>query len=459
MSKPTRSDLGRKAQNLPELRFETQQLTSFSGLVVIQALFDRLNVAGRLRRAFPLQSGQCYGLFKLFTLLVVHLLLGFRRLRDAVSYRGDPLVKRLVGLTQLPDVSTMSRRMAQADSAMLRRAHAENRRLVLEGLRTHGLRRYTLDFDGSVLSTRRHAEGTAVGFNPKRKGERSYYPLLCTVAQSAQAFDFLHRPGNVHDSQGAGAFMEQCIGHFRSSFEPAALEVRADSAFFNEQLVSLQTRLGTEFSMSVPFERFPELKRQIEQRRRWKRADRRTEFFELRWRPACWQHAKVRLLAVRQAQPRQRKAPLQLDLFEPVDFEYQYSVIATNKTGAAAPVIGFHHGRGSQENIIGELKSTMQMDYIPCRSRRANELYMLAAVFAHNLTHAMQMQGTKPHRKRHWTRPACWVFEAAHSLRMTVLHRAGRLSNPANRPTLTISGDHRVARKFERLLDQLRPAA
>ena len=58
----------------------------------------------------------------------------------------------------------------------------------------------TLDYDGSVLSTGRHAEGTAVGFNKKKKGARSYYPLFCTVAQTDQVLDVHHRPGNVHDS-------------------------------------------------------------------------------------------------------------------------------------------------------------------------------------------------------------------------------------------------------------------
>jgi hypothetical protein len=33
-----------------------------------------------------------------------------------------------------------------------------------------------------VQSTKRHAEGTAVGFNKEKKGARSYYPLFCTVA-------------------------------------------------------------------------------------------------------------------------------------------------------------------------------------------------------------------------------------------------------------------------------------
>ena len=38
---------------------------------------------------------------------------------------------------------------------------------------------------------------------PKKKGARSYYHLLCTVAQTGQFLDVLHRPGNVHDSKGA----------------------------------------------------------------------------------------------------------------------------------------------------------------------------------------------------------------------------------------------------------------
>jgi hypothetical protein len=45
-----------------------------------------------------------------------------------------------------------------------------------------------------------------VGFNRKKKGQRSYYPLFCSVAQTGQVLDVWHRPGNVHDSNGAKAF-------------------------------------------------------------------------------------------------------------------------------------------------------------------------------------------------------------------------------------------------------------
>jgi hypothetical protein len=39
------------------------------------------------------------------------------------------------------------------------------RSFVIEGLQREQLPRLTLDFDGSVQSTKGHAEGTAVGFN------------------------------------------------------------------------------------------------------------------------------------------------------------------------------------------------------------------------------------------------------------------------------------------------------
>ena len=57
---------------------------------------------------------------------------------------------------------------------------------MLDRLRLLSLCRLTLDFDGSVIGTGRFAEGTAIGFNRKKQGQRSYYPLFCTLAQTGQ---------------------------------------------------------------------------------------------------------------------------------------------------------------------------------------------------------------------------------------------------------------------------------
>jgi hypothetical protein len=61
---------------------------------------------------------------------------------------------------------------------------------------------------------------------------------------------------------------------------------------------------------------------------------------------------------------KQHKGPLQLHLFEPRDFNYDYKVIVTNKTESAKSVVLFHNGRGSQERIFGDAKNDAALDVI-----------------------------------------------------------------------------------------------
>jgi len=69
----------------------------------------------------------------------------------------------------------------------------------------------------------------AVGYN-KKKGMRSYYPLFCTVPQSGQILDALHRSGNVHDSNGSMSFVRHCVESVRAALPMARIEVRMDGA-------------------------------------------------------------------------------------------------------------------------------------------------------------------------------------------------------------------------------------
>jgi hypothetical protein len=91
-------------------------------------------------------------------------------LREVDYYRDDPLVLRLMGLRKLPDVATISRALARTGSQSVEKARILSRSLVIQGLvRGERLPRLTLDFDGSVQSTKGHTQGTAVGFNKQRK--------------------------------------------------------------------------------------------------------------------------------------------------------------------------------------------------------------------------------------------------------------------------------------------------
>ena len=451
--KHSKSKIQSKAYSLPDLKFENQALTSFAGLVILQKFFAAINLKQQLQSCFAhLNHGKVFNRATVFLQLIIHVLLGYRELQDSRYYRDDPLVKRLLGLNQLPDVATISRALKQSGAQSVEALRSLLREQIFNRLQRIAPGRVTLDFDGSVQSTRRKAEGTAVGFNKKKKGARSYYPLFCTLAQTGQVLDFLHRPGNVHDSNGAKAFILACIDAVGAVVPGAMIEVRMDSAFFSDEIIEALVDRSVEFTLSVPFERFAELKGKIEQRRRWHRLSSEVGYFENSWKPQCWD-TRFRFIFIRTKSKKQQKSPVQLDLFVPYEYGYEFKVIVTNKTIRPKRVAAYHEGRGSQEGVFAELKSHCHLDYVPVRSLHGNQTYLLAGLFAYNLVRELQMQTARPSRHTTAKRASLWVFEKVDTIRKTIIQRAGRLTRPQNSLTLTVSANKWIEKRFMRILN------
>lgn len=457
--KYSKREIHRKSFSLPEIAFEQQRLTSFSGLVALQQLFQILNLKNRLKKCFQqIKIHPIYGFANTIILLIIHLTLGYRRIKDIKYYEHDPLVKRVAGLSRLPDPSSISRILASTDEKSFAKCQDMNSEIVLDRIVAENLNRITADFDGSVQSTKRHAEQTAVGYNKKKKGARSYYPLNCTIAQTGQVLGFLHRPGNVHDSNGAVEFVNQCFEKISQRLPFATLESRLDGAFFSQQMVELFEEKRVEFTISVPFLRMTELKLMVEERRRWIPIDEDTSYFEKMWKPDKW-NDMFRFIFVRTVNKIQIKEPIQLDMFYPCEYEYAYKVIVTNKNSSANNVIAYHNGRGSQEGIFAELKSQIQMDYIPFKRLLPNKFFMLSSVLAHNVTNEMQMIISPKIQSTTFKRATLWTFQKIDTIRKNIFIRAGRITKPQRHLTLTISAGKKVAEEFKTIFEALKKVA
>lgn len=284
--------------------------------------------------------------------------------------------------------------------------------------------------------------------------------MRCTaLAQTGQALDVHHRPGNVHDSNGAETFIGQCFAAIRAA-RPAAqleLETRMDSAFFSDAIIEAMAQARVQFTVSVPFERFPPLKEMIEQRRRWRHLDDNVSYFETSWKPKSWDR-RHRFLFIRKRVNRQNKAPLQLDLFVPHEEGYDFKVIVTNKRVGARHVVAFHEGRGAQEGIFAELKSHCHLDYVPVKTLAGNQTYLLAGLFAHNLGRELQMTAHPPQRRTTAKRTPLWAFEKLGTLQRKLIQRAGRLLRPAGKLVLSMNANEAVENEMSHYLDAVAAA-
>ena len=120
-----------RVHKIPELCFEDQRLSSFSGLIILQAFFTRLDLKPGLEKCFEhIRRSSSIGIHTVALILIIHITLGFRRLREMDRYKDDPIVLRVLGLRRFPDVATVSRTMAIVDEHSIEEIRALNRQLI-----------------------------------------------------------------------------------------------------------------------------------------------------------------------------------------------------------------------------------------------------------------------------------------------------------------------------------------
>ena len=336
------------------------------------------------------------------------------------------------------------------------------RDLVYEQIEWLGLRRVTLDLDGSVLRTGSHVQGAARGFNPHHPKDPSYYPLSVQVAQLGQILRLWNRPGNVHDSHNADGFLRIVVGELRERFgRRLGLELRMDGAFFHPAVLRFldgELGRGVEYAIKVPMWKWLGLLPVIADRKRWTRVEGYVEGFETQLRIEAWDRTE-RVVVYRKRVSHRSRKNFQLDLFSPDDGHYEYSAVATNKTLQIPALWHFMAGRGAHEKTYSELKSHFGFAVIPTNQRCANTAWQLISVLAMNLIRYFQITVGASDRSRTRKRTFHYVFQSIATLRFELIHQPLRLIRPKGRPALRFAVSSPVRKRIERIQRELERAA
>ena len=269
-----RKEVCGKTRGPAEVRFEDQSLTSHAGLVVFQRLFSRLGLKERLRGCFRHESGRrAYAPHAVALLLVVHLLLGCRELRDMARYRNDEAVRRGGG--------------AAVGCRTCRRCRGRCRTWTRAAPNGCGRWPGSWRWSGCGNCRRGGSRWTSTARCWGRGGWRRVPRWATTRGARASAATGRcsppwRRPGRCstcctvratwRTRRGRRSSSARRRERLRAALPGVRLEARMDAAFFDDGLLGGIERRGVEYSVSVPFARFPGLKAAVEGRRRWRRA-------------------------------------------------------------------------------------------------------------------------------------------------------------------------------------------
>lgn len=427
-------------RNLP-IAFEERHLTHFAGMALIHAFCQRLGLRRLLQRCLrPTPRGRDYQSAELLLALLYAIIVGLDRINATQILQYNGAFQRIVGLPRFPDATTLRRflrRLRPRHIRQLVRLHDQLRQALFA--RPRGRTSLVFDLDSVVLVIYGHAEGARVGYNPKKRGRRSYHPLLCFEAHRQEFWHGSLRPGNTVAATGALPFLRVCLAKVPPGIAHTRLRVRGDSGFFGKRVVEF---LDTErLGYAIVAKEYAPIKARARECR-FRRLATGWEVGEFRYQPGRWT-TPHRFVVVRRPIPVDPVEAKQLTLF--TDQKYAYHVLVTNLSTQPWRVWRFYAQRARIERHIRELLYDYPLARIPTAEWIPNVAFFQLLLFAFDLVHYF----------RRLCLPPGYRTKTLKTVRMELLVIPGRLVKTGNRYRLKLPREYHFERAFRYALTKI----
>jgi hypothetical protein len=438
------------------IQFTSEGLTSHSGLVLIERFLLESGWLERIRKVFAgREFDSDYSSWRMTLCVIALLLVGGTRIAHLSQLGCDPIFLRFVQLHTLPSARTLSRWLASLTQGYRDRLQDLLREVAYATWSAMGLARITIDVDGTVVRTGECVEGAERGFHPHHPKDPSYYPLTAQLAQPGQILGVWNRSGNNHDSVGAVGRLEELIDDARERAGGVPIEVRLDAAFCQRPVLELLAGSGVEYAVRLPMWDWLHVRDRISSRKQWKPVTKTVDAFSMNVAIPKWERSE-RVVVFRKRISGKPARAFQLDLFQPDDGYYEYSMVATNKLVDERTVWYFMAGRGGHEHTIGELKSGLAFASVIAQDWDANSAWQILNALTHNLVRDFQVKaGIATPKKNSRKRTTRWLFRSIRTLRFEWFHLPGRLVRPQGSRELRIAAPAAVRCRFQKVIENL----
>lgn len=414
------------------------KLTHFGGIVLIHWFCKKLRLKWHLQNQirFSQRSSQ-YHPIELVLAIIYALIAGIFRLKKTKILQGNGSFQQIIGLKSFPYASSLRRFLKRADHKIIQsiiKVHDYLRQKMFhfQSPKTSLL----FDLDSSVITVYgKFIEEAKVGYNPHKKGARSYHPLFCFEANSKDSWHSILRPGNTGSSTGVVEFFNECLN--KLPLYIYRIRVRADTGFYNYKLIKLLEEKNIGYVIVARITNPIKLKleglRYHQFRKDWAAA-------ELRYIPHGWGKPR-RFIVIRRPLP--EKDSDQLTLFTMK--RYSYQVFVTNLPLKPENVWYFYRGRALIEKYIRELKENFALAKIPTNNFIANQFYFHLLLLTYSIVNWFKRICLPP-RFRNAT---------LETIRTEFLVIPARLVKTGNKNTLKIPAEYISKQSLENIMQKI----
>jgi len=360
-----------------KIEFTAVRLTRYGGVYLIQQFFQRLGLRKRLSGVIRLpERNTIYYNSELIITLIYPLILGLGRIETTQFLKYNSLFRLLTGLPAHPYATTLRRFLLRLGKRRLMafvNLHDRYRQQLWN--KPKPLSAFYCDCDSTVLTVYGQQEKARVGYNPKKRGRRSYQPLLCFEGQTGVCWAGELYSGDTHPASVIIPMLEQTFAKLPPSIRRKFF--RGDSAFFDKKVVNFLE--PNHIGYAIVARRTKPIKNRLGGLK-YRRVSSQIAVAEFRYQPHGWKKAG-RFIVIRRVEPEQPTQ--QLSLFKMG--RYTYQVIVTNLKLKPVKVWRFYNRRATGELVIRELKEGYAIVKIPTKHFEANSAFFQLTLFAYNL--------------------------------------------------------------------------
>jgi hypothetical protein len=394
------------------VQFTEKNLTGNAGLIHLGRFIDKLGLGQALEDGLSIERGvnAKYSVADTVLILALGVLAGAKHLSHLVILRYDSVLRKIFKWDQFPDETTFGRifrLFSQKNCKELSDVESTIRKKVWS---KKWLGKITLDMDSTVKGVYGNQQGAEKGYNPKKKGQKSYHPLLCFIAETRECLHNWFRSGSTYSANGSVEFMKEFFARLPKRIWQ--VEVRGDSAFFDGDLFDFLEEKRSAYIVKVKMKGLaPFLERQS-----WRKAKNKPGYETTEFTHACtgWKKSR-RFVAVREV------TEIETDdnsLFPdmPPNVAYDYFCYCTNM-GLTPWAAHKHYGkRATSENWIEWCKNQMASGSILTQDFWANSAIFQSCILGYNLMVWMMLLTQED-----------GFSEEPNTIRMKLIHVAGRL--------------------------------
>lgn len=377
--------------------FDGNRLTKYAGLSPIMRYVEKNDITDSFDALFPTiqYNATKFSNTQIFLAVILASMSGINRIAKIANFTKDCLIKSLLNLKKNLNkdvIGTNLKALGQIGSLKL---HEYFLGLNKKNLKQNGGKRLTLDADSTVNVVYGNQGGAAKGFNSKKKGAKSYHPLLAFASELKIVLNTWFRTGSAYTSNGICEFLKQTAAFIPENIEEVFF--RADSGFFNGMLFNLLEEYEWKYLVKVKLKNLKKLLLQQE----WQAIEGKKDISicEFEYQANGWKKKRI-FRAIRT-----------IKKWEYIDFfgkkvavpVYEYACYCSNLEGTAFDLHEKYKERSTSETWIEQVKSQLLAGKTLTDDFHANDILWQLNVFAYNLSVMMRYKCKKLWRQEHET--------------------------------------------------------